>query len=288
LEIRVARFLSAPITVIKDPNAPLQAPAYEGAKLRRIRDIDGSRLAPAIHASIQIAGAVIRSLKADTPDIAPLPVDGVAWRGEIGRDRPQVELEDILRDLWRRGIPVVPLETLPEPNFQAVACIAEGRPVILLAHKYDSPGRVAFLTSHEAGHVANGDCALGEPVVDMDDENDDADVIEVRADRFASGVLFGSGGIPEIQATEPRAIAKEASQLEKTHGIDAGALVYRSVKNYGYQTARQAVVALYRDAGARDLVLKYLNSFLDYETASESDKALLGCIYKKPDDAPAH
>jgi len=288
LEFRVARFLSVPISVVKDPQALLVTPAYVGAKLRRIRDIDTSRLAPAIHSSVQIAGAVVRSLKNETPSVMALPVDGVAWRNEIKKTRPQIELEDILRDLWLRGIPVVPLDVLPEPNFQAIACIADGRPVILLAHKYDSPSRVAFLTSHEAGHVANGDCASGQPVVDVDEENDGEDEIEVRADRYASGVLIGSGTIPEIQATEFKAIAIEASRLEKAHGIDAGALIFRSVKKYGYLTATQAVKALYRGSGARDLVLKYLNDFVNYETANESDQALLRCIYKKPDDASAH
>ena len=57
LEIRAARFLGVPVSKVADPDALLAVPAYQGAQLRRVRDIDRDRLAPAIHAAMGIAAA---------------------------------------------------------------------------------------------------------------------------------------------------------------------------------------------------------------------------------------
>src|SRR3954447_18408510 len=63
LEIRVARFLGAPLDLVRDPDAKLSAPRYAGAQLRRVRDLARDRLASAIHAALQIAGAVVRNME---------------------------------------------------------------------------------------------------------------------------------------------------------------------------------------------------------------------------------
>ena len=78
LEIRVARFVGAPLAVVRDPSAALAAPAYHGAQLRRVRDINRDRLGPAIHAALQVGAAVIRNMGAAPLDLPP--ADPIAWR----------------------------------------------------------------------------------------------------------------------------------------------------------------------------------------------------------------
>jgi len=107
LEIRVARFLGASLDVVRDPDAKLSAPRYPGAQLRRVRDLARDRLASAIHAALQIAGAVVRNME-DIPLRLP-PTDPLAWRSQIVRKVPILQLGDVLADLWARGIPVIQL-----------------------------------------------------------------------------------------------------------------------------------------------------------------------------------
>ncbi len=289
IEIRVARFLGFPLSTVKDPGVALAPPTYPRAQLRRVRDVDHDRLRPAIHSAIRIAEAVVRSLRDLAPKAVVPPPDGVAWREQIERARAVVTIDDILSDLWRRGVPVVPLDVLPAPSFQGLACIAEGRPVILLGHKHDEPGRVAFLVAHEVGHISAGDCAPDQPVVDEDDEiEDDAD-IERRADRFASRVLVGGDTVPSVNSTDFKQLANDAVRLERASGADASTIIFDwARRSRDYTSAALAVSALYRSSGARTKLRQHFDRHVDLDGAAESDRALLRCVYGEPDrDAAA-
>ena len=170
IEIRVGRFLAVPLSTVSDPESTLEPLGYPGARLRCVRDIGHDRLAPAIHAAMRIAGAVVRNLKEPVPARTPPPSDGLAWRQEIRGLDGSLVLDAIVEDLWTRGIPVVPAHLLPTPGFQGLAAVVEDRPVVVLGHRHDEPGRVAFRIAHEAGHIAKGDCTPDAPVVDEDEE----------------------------------------------------------------------------------------------------------------------
>lgn len=290
IEIRVARFLGLPLAAVRDSDTALDPPAYPRAQLRRVRDIDRDRLAPAIHSAMQIAAAVARSLRAPAPDPVAPPANGIEWRNLIARERATVTFDDILNDLWLRGIPVVPLDVLPAPSFQGAACIVEGRPVILLGHKHDEPGRMAFLVAHEAGHIAAGDCMPDQPVVDADEEEevgDDAE-IERKADRYATRTLVGSDLVPPVDGESFKELASRASQLERTRGADASVILLAwAARTRDYATATMAVKALYRGTGARRQLRQHFDRHVDLEAATESDRALLRCVHGEPEDDAA-
>ena len=280
IEIRVARFLGLPLSIVRDADASLRPPHYSSAMLRRVRDIDGDRLSSAIHAAIKIAGAVTRCMEGDPPESVQLPSDGLSWRSAIERASVHITLEDILGDLWRRGIPVVPLEVLPSPNFQGLACIVEDRPTILLGHKHDQPGRVAFIVSHEVGHISSGDCTSEHPVVDEEGLIGDDSDMEQLADEYATHVLVGAGTIPTVSATDYRELAQRAADLEIEYGADAGAIIYAwAARTRDYSQASMAVRALYRDSGARRLLRDHFDNNINFEDASETDRTLLRCVY---------
>ena len=75
--------------------------------------------------------------------------------------------------------------------------MVENRPVVVLGHRHDEPGRVAFRISHEAGHIAKGDCTPDAPVVDEDEEIPSDDEMEELADQYAVRALMGEAAIPE-------------------------------------------------------------------------------------------
>lgn len=279
IEIRVARFLGLPLAAVRNPESSLNPPKYPNAKLRRVRDIDRDRLAPAIHSAMQIAGAVVRSLRAPTPNPVVPPTNGLAWREQIVREQKTVTLDDILNDLWTRGIPVVPLDVMPAPSFQGAACVVEGRPVILLGHKHDVPGRVGLLVAHEAGHIAASDCVPNQPVFDEEVEILDDTEIERNADQYANHVIAGTDSFPLKDSGNFKQLANEASQLERTNGVDASFILFAWAARTGnYPKASMAVKALYRGTGARRQLREHFDRHVDFEAASESDRALLQCV----------
>lgn len=284
IEIRLARFLSVSLEVVKNPNAVLAPPAYPEAQLRRVRDVDRDRLRPAIHAAMRIAGAAVRNLRDRENKPLVLPGDALVWRDLLMGSGSKVSLDDITSDLWKRGIPVVPLDVLPSPSFQGMSCIAESRPVILLGHKYDEPGRAAFLIVHEVGHVVAGDCAPGRPVVDEEEEITDEADIERRADPYATRGLIGADTVPEINGESFKELARNTSEIEDKTGADASTVIFAWARRTGdYATATMAVRALYRHLGARRQLRKLFDRYVDLSSAAETDRALLRCVHGDPE-----
>ena len=285
IEIRVARFLDTPLSAVRNVDVALKPPSHGDAQLRRVRDINRDRLGPAIHAAMRVGKAVIRNLRHSQPVEFP-PTDALEWRRLLQAENSgPVQLGSILNDLWARGIPVVPLDELPAPSFQGLACIVDEHPVIVLAHRYDEPGRVAFLVAHEAGHIAAGDCSPGMPVVDEDEAVQDDSDMERAADRFATRLLVGSetAAIPEEEDMDAKGLAQQAVDIENQTGADASSVIYAwAARTLDYATATMAVKALYRSSGARRQVRRLFDEYVDLDSAGESDRDLLRCVYGDP------
>jgi hypothetical protein len=236
---------------------------------------------------MRVAAAVVRNLRDVVPNATIPPIDGSAWRDSIQRISRSLTLQDVVGDLWRRGIPVVPLDVLPAPSFQGLVGIVENRPVILLGHKHDEPGRVAFVVAHEAGHVAAGDCAIDQPVVDEEEDVQDDTPIERRADQYATRVLVGGDIIPDINSTNFKDLARRAVELERSTGANASTLIFawarRNPSPVNYQNATMAVKALYRSTGARKQLRQFCEQYVDLTAATETDRALLRCVFGESD-----
>ena len=281
VELRLARFLGLSMSVVRDPTIALESPRYPQAQLRRVKTIDRDRLGPAMHTAIRIAGAAVRSLREKVDPEIP-PSNPLEWRKTIQREASAVTLNDILTDLWQRGIPVVLLGLLPAPRFQGMSCIVEDRPVIFLGRQHDEPGRVAHFVVHETGHIAAGHCAPQKPVVHGTEDIRDNTEIEKRAERYATAVLVGSTDMPKLSKEDFdfKSLAHKAVDLELESGVDASATIFAWASRTGeYATATLAVKALYRHSGARQRLREMFDRYVATADASESDRALLRCVY---------
>lgn len=288
IEIRVARFIGAPLAQVRDPNAPLVSPKYPGAQLRRVTDISTDRLAPAIHAALQTAAAVVRSMKVTTLRLPPN--DPIKWREEmLGGARRLLTLQDVAGDLWARGIPIVHIETLPAPTFQGLTCIVEGRPVIVIGHDIDAPARLAFIIAHEVAHIIYGDCTPEHPIVDEEEEVFDDHEMEKRADAFATLVTTGGIDLPRVDASNFKQLATAANDIEKRTSVDASAAIWAWARRTGnYTLASMAAQALYKTKNGKRVLRALFDQLVDYENAAESDRALLRCLHGDADrDAAA-
>ncbi len=285
VEIRIARFLELSLDNVKNPDFSFAPSEYENVLLRQVRFADVNRLAPAIHSALKIGEAVVRNLRNVECFQENIPSDALFWRHQILKSRKTVTLDLLLENLWGRGIPVVPINVLPAPAFQGIACMMDDRPVILLGQRHDEPGHVAFIIAHEAGHIAVGDCTPGQPVVDEADKVDDDAVgdaadMERDADSFASLALLGSETLPELTGENYRQIAEQADQIEQDTGADASLIIFAWAKKTGkYEMATMAVKALYCNVGAMRKLRRYFDHHINLEDASETDRLLLSCVY---------
>lgn len=290
IEFRVARFLGAPLALVRDANVPLISPKYPNAQLRQVRDIDRDRVGPAIHLALRVAAATLRNWRGGSAKLDLPPPDPLRWRGLLQQEAEVIRLRHVLPDLWRRGIPVIHLdkESVPEPRFQGMACIVEGRPVVVLAHSLDEPGHLAFIIAHEVGHIVYGDCEEGRPEVDEDDRNpDDADA-ELRANLYSARALLGEG-VPHLTKGTHQQLAEQASRVEKERRIDAalvarrwGRLAGRAGDKDAYALATRAVAALGRDKRGKVEIRKAFDEHIDLDAASDTDQALLSCLQGDP------
>lgn len=266
-----------PLTLVSNPAQSLIVPQYNLARMRRIHDVESDRLAPAIHTSLCIATAALRNIKKPLSplDLSTNPLD---LRKEILTRASAVSLEELLDLTWKSGIPIIPIDTLPSPNFQGMACMIGGRPVIILGHKIEVPGRVAFIVAHEIGHIVYGHCKKGIIIVDEEEDQDDT-CEEHEADDYAKKIFIGENIVPDIGNGDFKSLAERAYQIEQDLGISAGYTLFTWAARTGdYKRATLAAKALYIDGGARLLVKEVLRKYVEIECASETDSALLSCI----------
>ncbi len=197
-EFRTARFLNLPLERIQDPATALVQP--------RPPTTDEDVSPASIHAGIQIAHAVIRNLRDDAPAVLP-PRTGRTWHAELrlGPDQP-VALRKIVGDLWNRRIPVVPVTSLPQPDFQTLGCVIQGRPLVMMSDRITDHWIAAVHTAHQLGHIIAGDCA-NDKVVTHRDSPDRNSPSETRANAFALEVIAGGTDnvmLPPDPSSNPR------------------------------------------------------------------------------------
>ncbi len=164
-----------------------------------------------------------------------------------------------------------------------MVCLVDGRPVLLLAHDFDEPARLAFIIAHEAAHAVFGDCEPGQPIIDENDAVEDDRDTERRADGYAIRVLAGPEKLPPLASAEPKVLARQAYALEEKTGVDAALIVRRWGKETGkHDIATLAVRALYRDKLGKRQIREAFDRHIDIDEASESDRALLRCLHGDP------
>lgn len=281
LEIRLARFLRVPLQVVQDPTAKLMSPAYANARLRRVAKDGDAHPASTIHAALSIAGAVLRSMRRPLPPVKLPPVDANRWHKHLSAGATDL-LEAAVADLWQRGIPVIHAEVLPNPRFQGLACVIEGRPVVVIGHDIELPARLFSHLAHEVGHIVAGDCAEDAPVVDESDETPDRSLMERNADKYAVVSALGKSP-PEPPSgaarTDFRRLAQSASSEARAAGLDLGSLIwFWTTKTREFPVGMLALKAVYRHLGGSRIIRAKFDEYVDLSSASDTDRALLRCV----------
>ena len=286
LEIRIARFLRVPLQVVQDPTAKLKSPVYANARLRRVAKEGAAHPDPTIHAALSIAGAALRSMRWSLSAVELPPVEASLWHEHLTAGGGGL-LEAAVADLWLRGIPVLHVGVLPNPRFQGLACIIDGRPVVVLGHNIDLPSRLLSHLAHEVGHIVAGDCAEDAPVVDESDETPDRTQMERNADRYAAVAALGESP-PEPPSgaarTDFRRLAQAASLAARSSGLDLGSLIwFWTTRTRDFPIGMLALKAVYRHLGGARIIRAKFDEYVDLSSASDTDRALLRCVMGDPE-----
>lgn len=301
VEFSVARFLKTSVEAVRDPLQELAVPDVH-AKLRKPRHLAEDQLSPSVFAAVSIAEAVVRNLRRKV-DFRPLPEDPMVWREELlAGVKECVTLRTIVAGLWARGIPVVHIHRLPTKKFRGMVCCVEDRPVVLLAWNGNDSPRFLTDTAHEAGHIAQGHVKIGRPMLDeeeavedepsMDGLFDEPDLAAARgddekaADGYGYRVLKGNAHFDpfKLMSNPPpgmplgMVLAKRARAMGKELSTDAGLLVNQwAFKTGQYKLRKYALRVLDKQNGLR-ILREYMQYNIDFESASETDSALLRCV----------
>lgn len=180
-------------------------------------------------------------------------------RDLLARERPYVELLDLLALSWGLGIPVVQLRVFPWPQkrMSAMSISVGERPVILLGRDAMYPAPIAFYLAHELGHIALGHVAGDRLIVDLGDETPtimEGDEEEQRADEFALELLTGNPRptvLLDQSSARPsaRELARIAVQAGPQLGIEPGVLAQCFGYSTGdWQTASGSLKRIYASA----------------------------------------
>ncbi|HYP82699.1 hypothetical protein [Variovorax sp.] len=128
------------------------------------------------------------------------PVEADTLRQELLKSGKAVTLDALCEWLWNAGIPVVHVTGWPNGlrRPDAMCVRASGRPVVMVVRKETALAKLAYLVSHEAGHVMSGHLSSDENAVLVDDtlpvdnQRSFFDQDEKQADAYAMNLLGGS------------------------------------------------------------------------------------------------
>ena len=266
-EFRTARFLNLPLQTIQDPAAAL-------VQLRSpTTDWDVSPAS--IHAGIQIAQAVIRNLRDHTPAVLP-PINGGAWHATLrtGPGEP-VELHNIVGDLWQRHIPVVPVSRLPQPDFETLGCVIQGRPLVMMSGRITDRWDAAIHAAHQIGHIVAGDCANNKIIAHREAQHSN-NRSEIQAKAFAHEVITGGTD----RAMLPRDISWNAQDPPKVVMFLEQGRIRASTppEDMSFLDLTSDIPKTRVIPPAQSTLFNAFIQNVDVDAASETDNNLLRCV----------
>ncbi len=280
-EAYIAKHLGFSMEELRDRTRPLSPPRMAGVRFKRYKneaEIDDKARASAVVA-MGMASAFVWAIGADLPPLQRRSAREI--RDAILRESQYVDLDSLLAFCWDSGVPVLRLDRTPGKRFDGMAAFADGRPVIVLASRRDSPPWLAFYIAHELGHIMLGHVradtgAWFDVKIDSDVHSED----ERNADRFACEVLSGFAE-PKIENLKLKAhpLALTAAGTGPGQGVDPGvyALIYARSNNR-WAVAQEALKYLGLGAGGRARIAEHMAGHLSDIELPEAEERFLRAL----------
>lgn len=187
----IHRTLGVSIDELWDPAAVITCPPVGNVHFKHSKGVTEKDFEWARNVGVSAAGL---ALEATPPSDLRLPSDPAEIRQEIlAQGYPWVDLHNLLDYLWARGIPVLHIDEFPGKKMAGLATKVFDRPAIVLSKRHPFPSLMLFDLGHETGHVANGDLAEDDVVLDESiEQGAETDPKEVEATRSGLAILTGN------------------------------------------------------------------------------------------------
>lgn len=257
-----------------DPKEDLAFFHQGGVKYKKAKGVTADDVRLATHVALGVARAVATAFS-EKPACSPVPAPK-AWRDELltKSDRPWVCLRHILNATWDLGIPVIHLRNVPTTTKKpdALTTMVGDRPVIVILNGRKSPSWIAFIVSHELGHIHRKHLKPGQTLVDEKIDSQSEEKEEVEANDFAAILLTGTCdlGLRSSSSLGCTQLATQATIFGKKYRIAPGV----AALNYGFTTglwavANGAVSRLEKQDDAGQDLKKAMDAHLDPDDLSE-------------------
>jgi hypothetical protein len=167
-------------------------------------------------------------------------LDPLELRETVLKNRPFIEIADLLSICWSFSIPVIHLRLFPflQKRMTAMTVRIGSQYVILLAKDFDYPPFDSFYLAHELGHIMLGHLKENDIIVDLENEVFSlsvSDSEEIEADAYALSVLTGQPDpiiLSNLQSVTGRGLAEAALKVSSQLKIEPGSLALC----FGYST----------------------------------------------------
>lgn len=204
----------------------------------------------------------------------------LSTRETLLANHPWIDLEVLLEFCWTAGIAAIHVSNLPSSKtMDGMAACVDGRPVIVVSRRANSPGRLLFILAHELGHVARGhtdaDARFDELI-----ESSSVDVAENEATEYAFELLVGSSS-PTFPAPAKGATVEFVAKLARSFASDARVypptivLGWAWTGKLSWATASNVLRHIEEDAMAPALFHRHMFGHLDLALLNEDESEFL-------------
>ena len=260
----------------------LQTPKLDVAVRLKAHQMGEPQESPLMHLAYEVA----RVVQSNSPAFdyqQPSNDPGEVWH-QVKDETGRVTLPALLRWMWRRGIPVLPL--LGRRGFSAAVWAIDGAPVVILKEARDLAVYWLFDLAHELGHIALGHVS-DSAIVDIDAPrpHSTTDSDEEAASAFALGVVLPGHQqlLLDVRAESRGSYLRFKSAVETVAaqaGVSSGLLgmvAAYELSDIGEDKDRwgSASNLAKADGRGRPLAETAAKEFLHVDQMSETDRALV-------------
>ncbi len=240
-EVEAAAYISRRLNLdINSLLEPQTTPTFKQSYIARFKTKQGIIINELLVAHCIAARIAEMAAFACTTELKLLPKSALVVRNKILEDREFVDLEGLLNFCWSCGIPVVHFDRYPksQDKFDGMVANFNHRPVIVISLNRCSRAWLAFILTHELGHIIKGHVS-NTILVDKKVLLENPDIEEVEANAFAVEVLLGK---PDIGYNFPSYLTGEgmadyARKISVRDRVDSGAMVLNNAWNKAIRVA---------------------------------------------------
>lgn len=274
----LSRNLNISLRSLQDDTASLEWQECVIPLFKHNRTVNHDQLTTAKCLAVRAAQVACEALK---NPVQKLPDTAVEIRNNIlSKHHPYVSFESLLDFCWDSGIPVLHVSNLPQKNYkpEALACIINGQPVIVIFKRHKYSAWLLFILAHELGHIVMKHLEGNSVLFDEKIKQNDSEDVEAEANTFAVELITGKPDIRYVAQFNLNAdqLYEAAMSTSKRDKVDPGfvALNYADTKGH-YAVGNLALSKIETDTNPIDAIHDRMCERIDWDEIGRDSRHFL-------------